>query len=546
MDPEETFGRGGLNEYVDVAQLVENVGLDDDEIAWRKEFVGFDETDAERLADLEPLLRANSDRIADDFYDNLLAHDSAREIVGRSPKGVEALKETQRDYLVSLAGGEYDRRYFEQRARIGKLHELLDMPLKHYLGQYGVYYDLLLEQLNERIQQQVVDAVEEWAAEQDDAGGLGGLASALGFGGETEQDGLEAGFEATIREAIDDGMMDVLALLRIVNLDMQVAADTYVDAYAQRLERAIERQQRLAKDVETDVQGPIGELHEASQVVAGRAEAISDHTSTQAVAVDDVAAELAEVSAAVEEIASAATEVHQESTRTERLAAAGVDSADETVSELAAIEAATDRAAEAAARLEARTDEIDAALERLEDVTERTSILAKNAKIEASRSTGEGAGPMAVIADEVESFAAQTRTDVEAIEAAVTAVREEADEAAAATEDAAERVDQGTDRVRETIGSLETIHEAASETAASVEDVATATDQQARNVERAANTVDEIADTADRVAAAAESVAAASQEQTASLAAVDETVSRLTDDEDVSAMYAGPVENLER
>ncbi len=544
MNPEETFGHGGLNEHLEVDRLVENVGIDEDDVAWRKEFIGFDDEDERRLADLEPLLRENQEQIAEDFYENILQYEEATAIIGRSEKGVEDLKQTQRAYLVSLATGSYDLDYFENRARIGKLHEMIDMPLHHYIGQYGVYYDLLLERLNEQVQDRVVDAVEGWASERDDSGGgLGGLASALGLGG-TDEPTIEESFEATVREAIDDGMMDVLSLLRIINLDMQIAADTYVDSYAQRLERSIERRKRLAREVEHDVRAPIEELHEASEVVASRAETISGHTASQASAVDAVAGDLSEVSAAVEEIAAAAGEVHADSDRTERLAAEGVEAADEVIADLEELENETDRAAAAADTLEAKTDEIDAALERLEGVAERTAILAKNAKIEASRSTSEDAGPMRVIAEEVESFATQTRSDLEAIEDAVLAVREEAAETAAVTEQTVERIDDGVERVRETIASLEEIHESAQTTVASMQDVAAATDQQARNVEGAATTVDEVAQTADQVAAAAESVAAASEEQTANLRSVAETVSRLTDEEDdetESKMYK-PVE----
>ncbi|THE65231.1 globin-coupled sensor protein [Salinadaptatus halalkaliphilus] len=533
MHPEQTFGGGQLNEYVDVEELVANIGLDEADVAWRKDFIGFDDDDARRLADLEPLLRDNQEAIADDFYDNLVVDERTREIIERSPKGIDALKQTQRAYLVSLASGDYDRSYFQNRARIGKLHELLDMPLKQYVGQYGVYYDLLLDRLNERIQDQVIDAVEEWATdrEQSDRGGLGGLAETLGFGTERDDEvTLEESFEETIRGAIDDGLRDVLALLKVINLDMQVAVETYVDSYAQRLERSIDRRKQLAHEVETDVQGPIDELHETSEVVADRAERISAHTSTQADAVGRAASELSEISAGVEEIASVADDVSEESERTERLAAAGVESADDALDDLQAIEDATARVEGAATDLEARTDDIDDILERLEDVADRTTMLATNAKIESSRSEAAD-GTMGVIADEVRSFADQTKADIAAIEDAVEDVRADARRTVETTEETVRRVDDGTDRVRETVTSLEEIHEAARSTAAGIDEVTTATDQQARSVETTAGMVDDLSTTADRVATAAESLAAASQEQTASLQQVSQSVGRLTDEE---------------
>ncbi|ELY41900.1 globin-coupled sensor protein [Natronorubrum tibetense] len=533
MNPEQSFGQGGLNGFLDVDDLVDRIGLDDDDIAWRKAYIGFDAEDERRLSDLESLLRENQHQIADDFYDNVFQYSETRAIVDRSPKGVDALKETQRAYLVSLATGDYDQQFFANRARIGKLHELLDMPLKQYVGQYGVYYELLLERLDERVQQQVVDAIEAWAEEQQDDGGLGGLVSALGFSGDDEAGTLDESFEETVRAAVDDGMMDVLALLRLINLDMQIATETYVDSYAQRLEESIERRKRLAREVEADVQQPIEELHEASEAVATRAETISSHTATQATKTNRAATELGELSAAVEEVASVTDEVRQESERTERLTAEGVEAADGALSELEAIEDATTAVSQSVADLEERTREIDAVVDRLDALAERTTVLAKNAKIEAARTGGQGTSSqtMGVIADEVESFAERTKRDLAAIETAVEGVREDAIETVETTEETVDRIDDGTDRVRETMASLEEIHESAETTAVRMEDVAAATDQQARNVETTATTVEEIAGTADRVASAAESAAAASQEQTASLRNVGETVSRLTDDD---------------
>ncbi|ELY53989.1 globin-coupled sensor protein [Natronolimnohabitans innermongolicus] len=551
MDPAQTFGTGKLNEFLEVDELVDRIGLTEQELDWRKHFIGFDADDERRLADLEDLLRDNQTAIADDFYENLLGYEGTRTVIERSPKDVNALKQTQSAYLVSLSTGDYDQEFFANRARIGKLHELLDMPLKHYIGQYGVYYDLLLEQLNERIQEQVIAEIETWAAEQNETeeteGGLGGLAGALGFGGGSEsqveddqQDGLEESFEATVRDAIDDGLHDVLSLLRIINLDMQIATETYVDSYAQDLEDSIERRKRLARDVEEDVQGPIEELHDASEEIAERAVAISEHTESQAEDTNQAATELGELSAAIEEVASTTDAVSEESERTERLASNGASAATEALEELEQIEAATEDVAKSAAALEERTDEIDAVLERLDEVAERTAVLAKNAKIEATRSGADGsaggdasgnARTMGVIAEEVESFAAQTRRDLESIETAVEGVREDALETVDATDRTVERVDRGADRVRDSMADLEEIHDAARETAARMDDVAAATDQQARNVQRAAATVEDVAESADEVAAAAQSVAAASQEQTASLESVGEAVSRLTDAE---------------
>ncbi len=535
MDPERTFGRGGLNPFLDVDDLVAGIGLDEDEVAWRKEFIGFDAEDERRLSELEPMLRERRHQIADDFYDSLTAHEQTREVIERSPKDVEQLKQTQQAYLVSLATGDYDLEYFKDRARIGKLHEMIDMPLKHYVGQYGVYYDLLLSEMNDRVQQQVTEAIERWAERRDELRsdeGSSGVLDAIGFGGnddvETgEQAELDDLLEEAIQEAVQDGVRDVLSLLRIINLDLQVAADTYVDAYNQRLERAIDRRDQLAHEVEADVKAPIEELYDASRAVANRAETISELTEQQADDVGRAATELSDVSAAVEEVASVADEVNRASEQTEELAASGAESADEALSALEDIDDATDRVSSAATDLEERTDEIDAVVERIDDLAKRTKVLATNANIEASRSAG-GSDTLGVIAEEVMSFSERARQDLEVIEEVVEEVRQGAVETVETMDETVELVDDGTDRVRATVDDLDAIHESAQATASGMEDVAAATDQQAESVEVIATTVEDVAEAADHVAGEAEAVAAASEEQTANVREVVRSVTRLT------------------
>lgn len=132
------FGQGGLNSALNVEQLVNEIGLTSSEIQWRKDFIDFDSEDAKRLASYQDTFAAHAEQIADDFYESITEYEETIEVIGRSPKGLNQLKQTQSAYLVTLADGEYGDEYFRTRARIGKLHDLLDMPMKQYIGQYGV------------------------------------------------------------------------------------------------------------------------------------------------------------------------------------------------------------------------------------------------------------------------------------------------------------------------------------------------------------------------------------------------------------------------
>ncbi|MFD1644209.1 globin-coupled sensor protein [Haloarchaeobius litoreus] len=530
MDPSKEFGLGGLNRFVEAASLTGEIGLDDEEIAWRKQFVGFDAADERRLDDLEPLLRANQDAIADAFYDNLTGHEQTRAVIERSPKGVEQLKRTQKAYLVSLATGDYGEDYFTNRARIGKLHELLDMPLKQYVGQYGLYYDLILSRVDERVQTQVVDAIEDWVdAREATDGGIERVVGALrGLGGDDEPDGLDETLEATVRDAIHDGMQDVLAVLRILNLDLQVASDTYVDSYSQRLERAIDAQRELAMEVEEAVQPPVVQLQRSSASVAESAATIRDHAEGQAADATDAAADVAEVSAAAEEVASVAGDVRETSERAAAEAGEGVDAGERALDALESVEDTTEALLDTAERVEARAADIESVVDRVEDVVDRTAVLATNAKVEATRASD--GGPTATIASELETFVEGTRDDLRELDDAATAVRAEAETTREAVADANERVHEGRSEVAAAVETLDEMEDVVDDAAAGMDEVAAAADQQARSVVELSETVEALAGAADSVASEAQSVASASEEQAASARHVADAVAQLSTD----------------
>lgn len=310
------FGQGGLNSQLNVDELVADCGLTEDEIAWRKEFIGFDDTDAHHLTNLAPLFREHTDEIADGFYENLTDHEQTVSVLERSEKAIDQLKETQSAYLVTLASGEYDMDYVRDRARIGKIHDLLDMPMKHYLGQYGVYYDLIFPLLFDRLQTRLLDRF----TEADTPAGDTTLGTAKA---ETVAD--------VIRDELDQGLEEVLAVLRIINLDMQIVADTYIHSYNQQLQHSLEERTQLIQSIEEDLVQPITDLETSSAEIADSADDISRIAHQQADATEDINNEVETLSATVDEIAATADSVAETSEHAEQLAADGHDAATDAI-----------------------------------------------------------------------------------------------------------------------------------------------------------------------------------------------------------------------
>lgn len=234
----EEFGRGGLNPEVDAGELREEIGLDADEIDFRKSFVGFDRADERRLRRYRERFESQVEDVVDAFYDNVTDYEETAAVVDRSPKDVEELRRTQAAYLVSLADGEYDVDYFENRARIGKLHELLDMSLKYYLGQYAIYYEVLGEIVAERTRERLSAVA---GREHDGATADGGASTAVA--------------NEAAEQVVEEGFAEFCSMLKLLNLDAQVAVDTYIHSYVSRLERERDRFAALFENLPTPAAG---------------------------------------------------------------------------------------------------------------------------------------------------------------------------------------------------------------------------------------------------------------------------------------------------
>jgi methyl-accepting chemotaxis protein len=535
----DDFGQGGLNDQLDADRLVEEVGLDRAEIRWRKDFVGFDDEDAARLEQYAEKFEDEAEQVAEDFYDNVTDYEETVEVMGRSPKNIDQLKRTQSAYLTTLAGGEYGMDYFKDRARIGKIHDILDMPMKHYLGQYGVYYELVLPLVGERLVESLTDRVTEAVAgevgdgQYPDGGGVrtaGSEADALEPGDAGEASVSRSDVESVVEGEVDDAIADILSILRIINLDTQVVTDTYIHSYSQRLKEEVERNERLMSEVESDVQSPVSDLRTTANDVAESAAEINEATEKQAERIDEVAGEVSNLSATVEEVASTADEVAEASERSETLAEDGKSAADDAAVVMDEIGTAVDDAAADVDRLQENIEDIDEFVDAIDDIAEQTNMLALNASIEAARAGDAGEG-FAVVADEIKTLAQESQEYASDIDRMVATIQTEADDTVASLTETADKVDEGVERVQVAMDSLTDIVDSISETADGIREVSSATDDQAVAAEEIASMVDEVVTQTERVTAEIGELAAANEEQVTRVTEVEDSVLKLTNDQ---------------
>lgn len=250
---------------VDGSALSASIGIDEREINWRKSFTGFGRADAERLAGMSDTFDRIAEDLVEDFYDHLADCEEAREIIGDSTKTADMLKQSKRQYLADLGSGAYGQDYFRRRARIRKIHDMLDLGPKVYLGAYHIYCEGIIRAIAEDVKQ----------------------GTSLTDGGAAASPGAVDGERVAIirqgesaAEAIDEVVGRVMSALKLLNLDQQVAMDTYMHSYSEQVEDQLERQRRLSEGVSRDVEQPVENLWDlSSEARSGSKRSTSSATS---------------------------------------------------------------------------------------------------------------------------------------------------------------------------------------------------------------------------------------------------------------------------
>jgi len=84
-------------------------------------YVGLDDGDRRRLAELHPKLSSHFATIAEVFYDAVWRHPKAAAVLS-GPEQVERLRLTLIDWMSTGLLGPHDERFYEKRSRIGRRH----------------------------------------------------------------------------------------------------------------------------------------------------------------------------------------------------------------------------------------------------------------------------------------------------------------------------------------------------------------------------------------------------------------------------------------
>lgn len=228
----------------------------------------------------------------------------------------------------------------------------------------------------------------------------------------------------------------------------------------------------LAEKFEREVGNIVNEVTESAQKLRSTSselnaavEETSGRSGSANEAVQKASSNVQAVAAATEELAAGVDEVSRSVTIAAQMARSSAAGAEQAGVELK--------------ELRRSISEVDAIILSINEVAEQTNLLALNATIEAARA-GEAGKGFTVVANEVKTLAAQTKTMTDGISNKVDAVKTAAFKAIEATESI--------------ISEVRKIDETTTEMAASVEQQSSATTEISRNAQEAAvgtNTAEE-------------------------------------------------------
>ena len=170
---------------------IEDLCLSKEERQLRKDYLQFTAQDVSLLKELNGLVHQHADAIIDKFYNHLLLFKETSAFIP-DEETLKKVKRTQKEYLLMLTGGQYDEDYFKHRLNVGKVHDRIDLHPNWYIGAYCLYHRLLYTLVVE-----------------------------------------------TYKDQPDNILAYILVLDKIMNLDMQLAMDTYMHSYNAALQEKV-------------------------------------------------------------------------------------------------------------------------------------------------------------------------------------------------------------------------------------------------------------------------------------------------------------------
>jgi methyl-accepting chemotaxis protein len=507
--------------------LTSRYHIDDNNLHIRQTYIKLSKDDIRVLAKLKPWAHRIAPKLAHDFYDHQFSFPGTLEFMNQFAKkrGIPIdqfralLEKTQAEYFTDIfdaaAGNGFNLAYFERRLKVGRIHNVIDLPVKWYVGAYVDYMDLFRRYMKRSF---LLMPTFRCKAER-----------ALGVVFNLD---MQAIFESFVLDVMESAGMDITTAKVADGHDLSEYIGPIKNSFAEDLKRfdietrelsdALKRgdlwvdieprsEKDLVRKVFRDSVGQlrelIGELQEAVVWVVSSTDEIISSVHAADTAIADVKQEstlqqestgyaaeaMRQAAAAVELVARSAEQIAAEADKSLQVAKTGGDAVEHTVGAMDSIWARMDSSVVAIKELGVKGAEVGKIVDTITDIADQTNLLALNAAIEAARAGEQGAG-FAVVADEVRKLAERSAAATSEITQLIGDMQHQVNNAVNSLESTHSDVSNGVVRSKEAGVALQAIVNSAKSMADETQNLTSVATEMAAQVEELSATVECVAE----------------------------------------------------
>jgi len=257
-----------------------------------------------------------------------------------------------------------------------------------------------------------------------------------------------------------------------------------------------------------NVKRTTGEVTTTSREVNISTEQLAETSEKQTEQVSQAIIAITEMAASIQQVAENAVQSAAVSEKSTINAKEGAEAVQSTNKAMEAIRENAQETARAIKRLGESSQEIGNIVQLINDIADRTSILALNASIQAAMAGDAGRG-FAVVAEEVQRLAERSTNATKQIDTLIKNIQGEINEAGTSMEESIQRVVEGSNLANNAHTKLQEIESVSSQLAELIQSISMAATQQAKASDSFTKTIEEVGEVSAKNFAASRETAVA-------------------------------------